>query len=62
MGEARLRRHEAHDVIQNRFHYEIDWRALVIMTVVLLGYFIFLFRASDKEYRQVIAEKFGDGK
>jgi hypothetical protein len=52
---------KAHDVIQNRFHYEIDWLALVIMTVVLLGYFIFLFRASDKEYRQVIAEKFGDG-
>ena len=52
---------KAHDVIQNRFHYEIDWRALAIMTLVLLGYFIFLFRASDKEYRQVIAEKFGDG-
>ena len=53
---------KAHDVIQNRFHYTIDWRALIIMTVVLLGYFIFLFRASDREYREVIAEKFGDGK
>jgi len=51
---------KAHDVIQNHFHYTIDWRALAIMTIVVLGYFIFLFRASDKEYKQVIAEKFGD--
>jgi len=29
---------------------------------VIAGYFIFLFRASDKEYREVIAEKFDDKK
>ena len=29
--------------------------------IVLVGYFVFLFRASDREYREVIAEKF-DGK
>jgi hypothetical protein len=51
---------KAHDVIQNHFHYTIDWMALAIMTIVVLAYFIFLFRASDKEYLQVIAEKFGD--
>ncbi len=51
----------AHDIIQNRFHYDIDWLQLVIMAVVVIGYFVFLFRASDKEYREVIAEKF-DGK
>ena len=51
---------KAHDVIQNHFHYTIDWLALGVMTLVVLGYFIFLFRASDKEYQQVIAEKFGD--
>ncbi len=51
----------AHDVIQNRFHYVIDWPSLIAITVVLIGYFVFLFRASDKEYREVIAEKF-DGK
>jgi hypothetical protein len=51
---------KAHDVIQNRFHYDIDWLALGLMTIVLLGYFIFLFRASEREYREVIAEKFGD--
>ena len=50
----------AHDVIQNRFHYSIDWPTLIIMAVVLIGYYVFLFRASDREYREVIAEKFGD--
>ena len=48
----------AHDIIQNKFDYTIDWLQLVIMTVVIAGYFIFLFRASDKEYREVIDEKF----
>lgn len=51
----------AHDIIQNRFHYIIDWPTLIIMAAVLIGYFVFLFRASDREYREVIAEKF-DGK
>jgi hypothetical protein len=53
---------KAHDVIQNRFHYTIDWMELSVMALVLIGYFVFLFRASDKEYRDVIDEKFGDGK
>jgi hypothetical protein len=53
---------KAHDVIQNHFHYSIDWLELSGMALVLIGYFVFLFRASDKEYRDVIDEKFGDGK
>ena len=52
----------AHDIIQNRFHYNIDWPTLIIMVAVLIGYFVFLFRASDREYREVIAEKFDDKK
>lgn len=52
----------AHDIIQNRFLYNIDWFSLILMAAVLIGYYVFLFRASDKEYREVIAEKFGDGK
>lgn len=52
----------AHDIIQNRFHYNIDWLSLIIMAAVLIGYYVFLFRASDKEYREVIAEKFGERK
>jgi hypothetical protein len=53
---------KAHDVIQSHFHYDIDWLALIVMTVVLVGYFVMVFMASDREYRDVIAEKFGDGK
>ena len=50
----------AHDIIQNKFDYTIDWVQLIILAVVIAGYFIFLFRASDTEYREVIAEKFND--
>jgi hypothetical protein len=48
----------AHDIIQNKFDYTIDWLQLIIMAAVLIGYFVFLFMASDKEYREVINEKF----
>ena len=51
----------AHDIIQNHFHYIIDWPTLILMGAVLLGYYVFLFWASDREYREVIAEKF-DGR
>ena len=47
-------------MIQNRFDYELDWTEIVVMAAVLLGYFLFLFRASAKEYKEVIAEKFPD--
>ena len=53
---------KAHDVIQNKFHYDINWLNLLLMIVFITGYFVFLFRASDKEYREVIDEKFGNGK
>jgi hypothetical protein len=52
----------AHDIIQNKFDYTIDWLQLVLMTAVLIGYFVFLFKASDKEYRDVIDEKFNGKK
>lgn len=49
----------AHDIIQNKFHYfPIQWLQLLVLTVVIIGYFVFLFRASDKEYKEVIDEKF----
>ena len=48
----------AHDIIQNKWIYTIDWTQLMIMAIVLIAYFYFLFRASDKEYRDVIDEKF----
>ncbi len=52
----------AHDIIQTRFNYTIDWTTLVAVAVVLFLYFFLLFRFSDSEYRDVIAEKFGSGK
>lgn len=48
----------AHDIIQNKFDYTIDWVQLIIMTIVIFAYFVFLFRASDQEYKEVIDEKF----
>jgi hypothetical protein len=50
----------AHDIIQNKFDYTIDWLQLIILTIVLVGYFVFLFKASDREYRDVIDEKFNN--
>ena len=48
----------AHDLIQNKWDYSINWMQLVLLAVALIGYFVFLFKASDKEYRDVIDEKF----
>lgn len=50
----------AHDLITTRFDYSFSWMNLVIMAVVLIGYFIMLLKLSDKEYRDVISEKFGE--
>jgi hypothetical protein len=52
----------AHDIIQNKFDYTINWVQLIIMIIVIVGYFVFLFRASDQEYREVIDEKFNGKK
>lgn len=47
-------------LIGNKFDYTIDPLMLLITVGVIVGYFIFMLKASDKEYREVIAEKFGD--
>ena len=39
--------------------YEIDWLMLILTAIVVIGYFVFLVRASDKELREVINERFG---
>ncbi|MDH4456062.1 MAG: hypothetical protein QE262_00755, partial [Candidatus Methylopumilus sp.] len=46
-------------LINTRFDYTIDPTWLAITAVVLIGYFVFMLKVSDKEYREVIAEKFG---
>ena len=49
---------KAHDLIQNKWDYSFNWMQLALLAVALVGYFVFLFKASDKEYRDVIDEKF----
>ena len=48
----------AHDLITTRFDYSFSWLNLAFMAVVLIGYFLMLIKLSDKEYREVISEKF----
>jgi hypothetical protein len=45
-------------IINNRFDYTIDPMMLIITILVVVGYFVAVLKISDKEYRQVIAEKF----
>lgn len=48
----------AADIITQPFDYTVDYVGIAITALVILGYFIFMLRMSEKEYRQVIAEKF----
>lgn len=50
----------AADVITQPFDYTIDIEGLIITALVIFGYFAFLLVMSAKEYKQVIAEKFGE--
>jgi len=49
----------ANDIITARFDYSFSWVALVVMVVLVIGYFVMVVRLSDKEYREVIEERFG---
>jgi hypothetical protein len=48
----------ANEMITARFDYSFGWGALLVMVVVVVGYFWMLLRLSEREYRDVIAEKF----
>ena len=50
----------AAEAITKRYDYTFDWVWLLLTLAAIGGYFLFLVKQSDKEYRQVIAEKFGD--
>lgn len=39
--------------------YEFDWLMLLLTAIVVITYFVFLVRTSDKELREVINERFG---
>lgn len=45
-------------IINNRFDYTIDPMMLIITIIVVVGYFALMLKVSDKQYREVIAEKF----
>lgn len=50
-------------MITNRYDYwSFSNLELILMVVVVVGYFFIVIRYSDKEYREVIEEKFGSGK
>ncbi|HEY0292382.1 MAG TPA: hypothetical protein VGC51_08600 [Hansschlegelia sp.] len=47
-------------IIGVKFDYSFSTVALVVTGVVIVGYFVAMIRWSDKEYRDVIAERFDD--
>ena len=48
----------AAEIITQPFDYSIDVAGVAITGAVIIGYFIFMLVLSEKEYKQVIAEKF----
>jgi hypothetical protein len=52
----------ANDMITARFDYSFSWTALIVMAVLVIGYFVLVVRLSDREYRDVIEERFGSKK
>ena len=52
---------DAKPLIDAKFDFEADLRSwkLPLTVIVIVAYFIFLLRTSDREYRQVIDERFG---
>jgi len=49
------------DLITSRFDYSFSIGSLIVMIAVIVGYYAIMLRFSEKEYREVIAEKFNDG-
>ena len=51
---------KAAPLVTSRFDYHVDPAGLAVTALVLIAYLAFLLVVSDREYREVIAEKFGD--
>jgi hypothetical protein len=49
----------ANDIVTARFDYSFSWPALIVMAVLIIGYFVMVVKLSDREYREVIEERFG---
>ena len=50
------------NIITARYDYTVNYLELLLMIVVVVGYFFLVVRFSGAEYKEVIAEKFGDRK
>jgi hypothetical protein len=50
----------AEPIIAARFDYSFSVTALIITALVVIAYFVIVVRLSDKEYREVIDERFGE--
>jgi hypothetical protein len=49
---------QAAEIITQPFDYEFDLIGVVATAIAVIGYFLFMLFMSEKEYKQVIAEKF----
>jgi hypothetical protein len=49
----------AAELITARFDYSFSVGSLLMMIIVIVGYYAIMLRFSEKEYREVISEKFG---
>ena len=52
---------KAAPIVQKKFDYEIEPLSLGLTVAVIAGYFFFMLRVSDRQYREVINERFGPG-
>jgi len=52
----------AAEIINDHFDYTIEPVSLIFTALLIIGYFFFMLKISEKEYREVIAEKFGSPK
>lgn len=50
---------DAAEIINDKFDYTINPVMLTITALVIIGYFFFVLRISERQYREVIEEKFG---
>ena len=50
---------QAAPIVTKKFHYEIEPISLGITVAVIAAYFFFVLRVSDRQYREVIEERFG---
>jgi hypothetical protein len=48
----------AHELIATRFDYSFSVPALAVTAFVVIAYFLFVFRWSKKEFKDVISERF----